>query len=190
MERGSAKSAFASLLIAEVGAIATVHRILAHISITAEAPEPPPSRDRIVFLTDTGGTSLKPSNLVVNWRALVGEAPAIALDIADGAADDVRIIVACLSALARLTPAAMLGLDQRHAVVLIGLDATPNADRRSLLSAVNGRCAEQHAPTFSDRELQQVLSDLERMRIVKQSSDGFWKVCERVIYVADVKSED
>jgi hypothetical protein len=124
-----------------------------------------------------GGVSIKPGNIVLNWRRLIFDGSEIAVALKE-LANPLTAIFAALIIWNKVWSLLAVTISERHAALLLSMwlhrDTRDDVVRKEgLLSIVNQELAKWGKPPMAIDELETLLKDLERLECI-ELSNGNW----------------
>lgn len=131
-----------------------------------------------------GGRSVKPGNIVLNWKDVLFSFPDFLLTAFGVAANPVLLVLAGLSIARRLWLMVEVELSERHALVLWAMWKRHAESLRVPEQEVAGLVAKEAeaygASGFADAELRRILGELVRLKCIRKADDNDWELCEQV----------
>lgn len=125
-----------------------------------------------------GGESIKPGNIILNWRRLFESVPNIVLAGAGGISSPWLIPLAALVIWNEVWKQSKITISNRHAVVLWSSWEDRNdqfrIERHAALKATNKRLREYGWDEMSEAEFHAILDDLEKIECIEVSIKDIW----------------
>jgi len=131
-----------------------------------------------------GGKSIKPGNILLNWRKLLVSASEIILTVAGAFATPWLIPFAGLVVLNTILSLSTIEITERHAAVIWTIwsnrDPKNCVEGKAILKLVNKELQKYNRPKMNQKELDMVLKDLKKMKCIKEIEENKWCLREKV----------
>jgi|YelNatPaOPRAMG01_1025707.scaffolds.fasta_scaffold92010_3 hypothetical protein len=125
-----------------------------------------------------GGSSIKPGNIIFNWRKLLIEGAESILTIMGAASIPWMIPLAGLVVWNRVYSLLKIEINERHAAVLWVMwqnkDENRYVDQENILEWVNQSLESYNRILMDEEELKIILKELEEMEIIEKSGEKWW----------------
>jgi hypothetical protein len=150
---------------------------------------PPETELRMEFLTIRqggigGGSSTKPGNIWLNWRKLLVDGAESILTIVGAVAVPWLIPLAGLVVWNKVWSLLNIKIDERHAAVIWTMwkhrDEENCITKDKVLDLVNKELSEYNRPMMNEKELKDILKDLEEMECIEHTEENKWWLREWV----------
>lgn len=135
-------------------------------------------RFRIVYGGRRGGVSIKPGNIILNWRKLIGALPGIALTGAGAATSPWLIILGALVIWKDLYSTLRVELEQQHATAMLVMWKNHNGkqwiseEKARILT--NEALADFDLNQVSESNFAKIIDDLSKAGCVELSDGQIW----------------
>jgi len=150
----------------------------------------PPEIDPMIYLLTLkpgglgGARSSKPGNIWLNWRRLLIDGAESILTIVGAAAVPWLIPLAGLVVWNKLWSLLSIKIDERHAAVIWSMwknrDEKNCIENDKILDLVNKELSEYNRPKMTEKELKDILKDLEKMECIEAIDKNKWWLREWV----------
>lgn len=131
-----------------------------------------------------GGRSLKPGNIWLNWKKLLIVGSESILTIAGAASVPWLIPLAGLVVWNKVWSLLTIEIDERHAAVIWTLwknrDKEDRIEHDKILNLVNEELIKYNRLPMDEKELNNILSDLEKMECIEKDEKNKWWLREWV----------
>jgi len=131
-----------------------------------------------------GGSSTKPGNIWLNWRKLLAEGAESILTVVGAVAVPWLIPLAGLVVWNKVWSLASIKIDERHAAVIWTMwknrDEENCIKNDKVLDLVNKNLSEYNRPIMNEKELKDILKDLEEMECIEATVENKWWLREWV----------
>jgi len=131
-----------------------------------------------------GGSSTKPGNIWLNWRKLLVEGAESILTVVGAVAVPWLIPLAGLVVWNKVWSLASIKIDERHAAVIWAMWKNRHEENciknDKVLDLVNKNLSEYNRPTMNQKELKDILKDLEEMECIEATEENKWWLREWV----------
>ena len=131
-----------------------------------------------------GAKSSKPGNIWLNWRKLLIDGAESILTIVGAVAVPWLIPLAGLVVWNKVWSLASIKIDERHAAVIWTMwknrDEENCIENDKILDLVNKELSEYNRPKMTEKELKDILKDLEEMECIEATEENKWWLREWV----------
>jgi hypothetical protein len=131
-----------------------------------------------------GGKSIKPGNILLNWRKLLVGASETILTVAGAVATPWLIPFAGIVVLNTILSLSTIEITERHAAVIWTIwsnrDPKNCVEGKVILKLVNKELQKYNRPKMNQKELDMVLKDLKKMKCIKEIEENKWCLREKV----------
>lgn len=150
---------------------------------------PPETDDRMYIITIKsggigGGRSLKPGNIWLNWKKLLIDGSESILTIVGSASVPWLIPLAGLVVWNKVWSLLTIEIDERHAAVIWTLwknrDKENRIEHDKILNLLNEELIKYNRLPMDEKELNNILSDLEKMECIERDEKNKWWLREWV----------
>jgi hypothetical protein len=131
-----------------------------------------------------GGKSIKPGNILLNWRKLLVGASETILTVAGAVATPWLIPFAGIVVLNTILSLSTIEITERHAAVIWTIwsnrDPKNCVEGKVIQKLVNKELQKYNRPKMNQKELDMVLKDLKKMKCIKEIEENKWCLQEKV----------
>jgi hypothetical protein len=131
-----------------------------------------------------GGRSRKPGNIRLNWRRLFEDTPEHILTIVGAATSNYLIPFAALVVWNKVLGLSKIEIAESHAMIIAALwdlrDKDNYVNGGGLLTTINTHIRRTTKREFTQKELDQILTELSKMKAIEFTKEGNIWLCEWV----------
>lgn len=131
-----------------------------------------------------GGTSIKPGNILLNWKKLLVDGSESILVIFGAIAAPWLIPLAALVVWDKIYSMSTIEISERHAILINTLwkncDEEKCIEYKSIKDLVNWELSRYNRSKLEQKELDMLLKDLEKMKCIEETDENKWWLREWV----------